>query len=453
MPITFEVVSYRGQSLREPLAATFDQQGGTLGRSQENDLILADPLQLISRKHAIISYENNGYYLQDTSQTGTFIDNKDLRVHGTKVPLDHGDRLRIGDYELVIAITGKASVSVAPFSMPDEDPFPLAPVALSEFIDIPRLADEPGAITLESDVEGCPPSVNHVPSQEPAFVLSRGLRDPEASLEPPSDFDLVSLLDHPQTAKMKQKEPNVLPDIAMQLSGIGSPPEAASHSPIDFDPTTLLTGPEQTEIVPPSLLHTQKYDDKLNDVGSIFLEAAGLQDASLVPQEALPELMRTAGTLLREAITALWTLLRGRAASKSILDTTVTTIQAVQNNPLKFASVDEALTLLLTNHHPGYLTGVEAVRAGCMDIIHHDLARTASVQTVVLALLARFAPQHIVEQSQTQGRMQWSPTKRKAKCWEAHCQAYHQVMAEAENFFGLEAFGRAYEEHIEKLHS
>jgi hypothetical protein len=34
-----------------------------------------------------------------------------------------------------------------------------------------------------------------------------------------------------------------------------------------------------------------------------------------------------------------------------------------------------------------------------------------------------------------------------------YCQAYQQVVAEAEDFFGLEAFGRVYEEQLGKLRS
>lgn len=81
MSITVEVLSYKGQSPVERLSVSFDQQGGTLGRSPENHFVLSDPQNLISRQHAVIRYENGCYYLQDTSTTGTFIYNKNLRVH------------------------------------------------------------------------------------------------------------------------------------------------------------------------------------------------------------------------------------------------------------------------------------------------------------------------------------------------------------------------------------
>jgi type VI secretion system FHA domain protein len=200
--------------------------------------------------------------------------------------------------------------------------------------------------------------------------------------------------------------------------------------------------PALTDVSPTQESRDQAYDDLFR----VFLEGAGIQDAHFYHPEEIPELVRTAGVLLRETITGLVTMLRGRAVSKSHLHTPVTTMQAVQNNPLKFAIADEALKLLLTKRHPGYVDGVEAVREGCADLIAHELALMAGVQAAVLALLERFEPHHFV-QPYAAGFV-W---RRKAKCWEAYCQAYKKVLAEAlEEFFG-DAFGCGYEEQLRKL--
>jgi type VI secretion system FHA domain protein len=123
-------------------------------------------------------------------------------------------------------------------------------------------------------------------------------------------------------------------------------------------------------------------------------------------------------------------------------------MQAIQNNPLKFALPDEALTLLLTNSHPGYIDAVEAVREGCSDLIHHDLALTAGIQAAVSALLERFDPQQVAK-PYAEGIV----LQRKAKCWDAYSQTYKKVAAEAlEDFFG-DAFVQAYEEQLGKLRS
>ena len=159
--------------------------------------------------------------------------------------------------------------------------------------------------------------------------------------------------------------------------------------------------------------------------------------------------MRTAGALFREAIAGLVTILRGRAAAKSHMRIPVTTIQAVENNPLKFSIAhEETLKLLLTKRHPGYVDGVEAVREGCADIRNHELALTAGVQAAVNALLQRFDPQHFAK-PYAEGLV----LQRKGKCWDAYSQAYGTIVAEAqEDIFG-DAFIGTYEEQIGKLRS
>jgi type VI secretion system FHA domain protein len=104
MALTLKVLSYKKDPAREMSSASFDQQGGSLGRSPENHFVLSDPEKYVSRKHAVISYENGFYYLTDTSTAGTFVPNKDLHVHRNKIQLADGDTLRIGDYDIMVSI-------------------------------------------------------------------------------------------------------------------------------------------------------------------------------------------------------------------------------------------------------------------------------------------------------------------------------------------------------------
>ena len=59
-----------------------------LGRSHQSDLLIDN--RFVSKKHAIISYENGEFVLQDNSLNGTFIKMEDLgkiRIQGQKVYL------------------------------------------------------------------------------------------------------------------------------------------------------------------------------------------------------------------------------------------------------------------------------------------------------------------------------------------------------------------------------
>lgn len=68
------------------------QAGASIGRSQENDIILA--ARSVSRRHAALVYAQGGWFIQDRdSAGGTF-------VNGQRVPavrLTSGDEITIGD--------------------------------------------------------------------------------------------------------------------------------------------------------------------------------------------------------------------------------------------------------------------------------------------------------------------------------------------------------------------
>ncbi|MBN1888193.1 MAG: S8 family serine peptidase [Thermoflexales bacterium] len=67
----------------------------TLGRSHENDLVLADDDQ-VSRRHAVIAWDGQRCSVTDlTSSNGTFVNGNRIPPH-TPYPLHSGDRLRLG---------------------------------------------------------------------------------------------------------------------------------------------------------------------------------------------------------------------------------------------------------------------------------------------------------------------------------------------------------------------
>ncbi|UCF89819.1 MAG: type VI secretion system-associated FHA domain protein TagH, partial [Desulfobacterales bacterium] len=184
-----------------------------------------------------------------------------------------------------------------------------------------------------------------------------------------------------------------------------------------------------------------------SELFKVFLQAAGIKDASFWRDEEIPELMGTIGAVFREMLAGLMVILRGRAELKAQLRVSATILGPANNNPLKFSPlVDDALKLLLTRNHPGFVNAVDAVREACTDIMNHQLAMTAGIQASLIKLLERFDPQHFAKQYQ-EGLV----FQRKAKSWDAYSQAFRKIADEVlENIFG-EDFVRAYEEQIAKL--
>ncbi|WP_442499595.1 type VI secretion system-associated FHA domain protein TagH [Methylobacter sp. sgz302048] len=105
MSLLLKIISLKGQPFNAGTEAVFDRHGGTIGRADENTLVLPDPEKFVSRRHASISFENGHYLIRDSSLSGTYIDDQEPPLNdGTQTLID-GMRLRIGEYEILVSIT------------------------------------------------------------------------------------------------------------------------------------------------------------------------------------------------------------------------------------------------------------------------------------------------------------------------------------------------------------
>ena len=64
--LVIEAIAVRGQPVAEPLRATFDENGGTIGRGSASTLVLPDPDRHISRTQATIGFQAGAFVITDT---------------------------------------------------------------------------------------------------------------------------------------------------------------------------------------------------------------------------------------------------------------------------------------------------------------------------------------------------------------------------------------------------
>lgn len=77
--------------------------GGTIGRSQDNDLVLPDESRAISRLQALVHLSNEGDCRLTNQGSVTPVEHNGVTLgRGMQVHLKHGDALRIGDYALEV---------------------------------------------------------------------------------------------------------------------------------------------------------------------------------------------------------------------------------------------------------------------------------------------------------------------------------------------------------------
>ena len=67
MKLILSVLSFKNQFITGINDVYIDHNGGTIGRSTDNTLMLPDSEKIVSRHHANIHFDNGSYYLTDTS--------------------------------------------------------------------------------------------------------------------------------------------------------------------------------------------------------------------------------------------------------------------------------------------------------------------------------------------------------------------------------------------------
>ncbi len=113
MPLELKIVSEHADIVGDDAVREFREEGGSIGRSLENDWILPDPDRYISGRHATIDHKGGIYYLLDTSSNGVFV-NDDVEPIGKGNPrrLFDGDRLRMGDFQFVVSVDSGESLAM-----------------------------------------------------------------------------------------------------------------------------------------------------------------------------------------------------------------------------------------------------------------------------------------------------------------------------------------------------
>lgn len=114
----------------------------TIGRGATNDVVLPDPDQLLSRNHCVIEDHGSHVAVVDLSSNGTFLNYGKMPLGPTPTPLNNGDVLIVGSYELAVEITQDASLP---------DPLMIDPLA-AEPLSPGRAENAPDPLALLDDV-------------------------------------------------------------------------------------------------------------------------------------------------------------------------------------------------------------------------------------------------------------------------------------------------------------
>ncbi len=171
MTLQLEIVSEHREIVGDDAVREFVEGGGTIGRSLDNDWILPDPDRYISGRHAAIDYKGGIYYLADLSTNGVYINGENEPIgKGNPRRLFNGDRLRLGDFEIMVSIDHGESIV-----MPLEEEQTTLPDPLEQIVDEVSLKSgvtllDEEAITGDEDFQSALFGADHTTDLSPTGV-------------------------------------------------------------------------------------------------------------------------------------------------------------------------------------------------------------------------------------------------------------------------------------------
>jgi len=236
------------------------------------------------------------------------------------------------------------------------------------------------------------------------------------------------------------------------LTGIGEPLINKDGNEDSFEEDVFVPSIDDSNRIK---TNEQSNFSESSKVNTAFFKGLGVSDEKLIEGFSEKRLF-LAGKLLRSALIGTMEVLQSRAEIKNEMRMDMTTIQPIQNNPIKFSiDVDETIKKLLLQDNKSYMEPERAMQEAYDDITSHQLAIISGIQASLSHVLKRFEPENLISRLEENNPISASiPIHRKAKLWEAFEILYDQIEIEAEDdfnrLFGQE-FARAYDEQVEIL--
>jgi predicted component of type VI protein secretion system len=384
-----EIVSEHRDIVGDDAVRVFREEGGTIGRSLNNDWILPDPDRYISGKHAAIDCKGGIYYIADLSTNGVYVnDEKEPVGNGNPRRLFNGDRLFFGDFEIVISI--------------DE----------GEDLEVPA---EPEATVVP----------DHIEQLVPEERLKTGVQLLDED-EMTGDGEFQSVL-------FGGNETLIEPDVE-------EPIEELSAARAPDDPLPEIRDPRRVDITG-------------QDLFDAFLDGLQISRADFHPSIDLGEAMRNAGEVLREFVVGIEKLLASRADLKSTFRLDQTSILPRRNNPLKLSSnTSDLIKQLMIGREGEYLGPRDAVREVSQDLLAHQDAFLDAMADAFVEFAERFDPEELEAGFiRSLGRKPMLAFLAGSKYWNLYQDLYPILTDKGGGRFPqmfAEDFVKAYERHI-----
>lgn len=270
--------------------------------------------------------------------------------------------------------------------------------------------------------------------EQPAMPVSRL----QQSINPPPKVDVPVQEDLVQT---RMDNITVTDDYAPR----------AQHSAIENANAKIEA---ELAILKKQILSQQQRGGTEITVDTTMVNAMGINVKNLT-DEQVSDINEKAGEVIREAVKGLMKVLSSRSSIKNEFRMNVTTIQPVENNPLKFSvNVDDALENMFVKQGNAYKKPVEAVQEGFEGVAEHQVAIIAGIRAAFRGVIERFDPVKLEERFSRQKKGGLIPVSQKSKNWEFYTEYFNELVGDMDSSFQYlfgDEFVQAYEDQLRKL--
>lgn len=458
------------------------KRGLDIGRDQYLDWTLPDPSRFISGKHCEVRWHDGGYWLHDISTNGTFLDGADSRL---KQPhrLRNDDRFAIGHYIIVAVIDGEGSgagfeppLLNAPPSYEDlwnpvgEAAPPIDPKQLKAPRDLQPV--RPDFLDWAIDVPNVPAASSPRPSQSPRAGRESAQWDgssappaddmswARSTPRPPPPAPEAVPVPSPRRPVWVSNEPEgpwatppASPDAgASVLAAAQALAATAAGAPVSAEARLDERGAgPPVRAASPALSKAEAA--AVADFARLFARGAGLAEDALAARDPA-ELAEQLGHLMRLVAENVRQLLEARQMAKRLArSANQTTVQALNNNPLKFApSTEDALRIMFGPPTRSYLDARGALAQSFDDLKSHQVRTFSAMQHALRLILGEFDPDVIENTTAGDRGLAGMVGSRKARLWDiyvARWQARTQNHADGMLNAFMDYFAECYD-HDEK---
>jgi type VI secretion system FHA domain protein len=422
MTLRLRVVSDQRRSLGDRGSIVFSVDGGSIGRSADNDWVLPDPHRYVSAHHARVQYRDGQYFLQDVSTNGVFINDEQepLAKRGSDgYRLQNGDVIRLGDYQVVVAL--EQDSEQAPAHANGVSPVPTSIHALKSF---GRAAQTDIGAMLDLEELLLPDSSPSAESFQPVNAYGQAVLQAPA----PALGARMALATKPL--------PNPEPDEDSLARRVAKLAKAAAAG---------------REAKPVAANGAALYD--VHTGLQAFCRGAGF-DADRLPVDAQTRLLHVAGQLLREALVGLKELERSRHEIRNRFRIELQPPEPDDPRPsLARSTVDDLLVDLLKKHESRRIDAVQWLRETVAEFKQHENATAQSTRAAFIEFIGRLDPAELEARFERAARRGVAKSADKAQYWDLFTTFYRNLIEMPGDHLPhtfVEAFATAYRDYFTK---